>query len=99
MRKESSGCEFLSGVMCAEEMGCGRKWVIWVILGAGTVSWRQEMLLKDFTDDELTTLAGSSLQNGTARTLKAFLRGGVDKRRSLISSQSGHLAPTESSFY
>ncbi len=27
----SLGCEFLRGSMCAEGMGCGRRWVRWVL--------------------------------------------------------------------
>ncbi len=29
-------CEFLRGSMCAEGMGCERKWVKWVLRGTGT---------------------------------------------------------------
>ncbi len=31
-------CEFLRGSMCAEGMGCGRRWVSWVLRGTGTAS-------------------------------------------------------------
>ncbi len=34
----SLGCEFLRGSMCAEGMGCGRRWVKWVLRGTGTAS-------------------------------------------------------------
>ncbi len=34
----SLGCEFLLGLMCAEGMGCGRRWVRWVLRGTGTAS-------------------------------------------------------------
>ncbi len=34
--KGSLGCEFLRGWMCAEGMGCGRRWVRWVLRGTGT---------------------------------------------------------------
>ncbi len=34
----SLGFEFLRGSMCAEGMGCGRRWVRWVIRGTGTAS-------------------------------------------------------------
>ncbi len=36
--EESLGCEFLRGSMCAEGMGCGRRWVRWVLRGTGTAS-------------------------------------------------------------
>ncbi len=29
---------FLRGSMCAEGMGCGRRWVLWVLQGPGTAS-------------------------------------------------------------
>ncbi len=29
--------------MCAEGMGCGRKWATWVLQGTGTASWRAEV--------------------------------------------------------
>ncbi len=32
------GVRFLLGCMCAEGMGCGRRWVIWVLRGTGTAS-------------------------------------------------------------
>ncbi len=32
------GCEFLLGWMCVEGMGCGRRWVRWVLRGTGTAS-------------------------------------------------------------
>ncbi len=32
------GYEFLRGSMCAEGMGCGRRWVRWVLRGTGTVT-------------------------------------------------------------
>ncbi len=32
------GCAFLRGSMFAEGMGCGSKWVIWVLWGTGTAS-------------------------------------------------------------
>ncbi len=34
----SLGCEFLRGLMCAEGMGCGRRWVRWVLRGTGTAT-------------------------------------------------------------
>ncbi len=34
----SLGCEFLRGWMCAEGMGCGRRWITWVLRGTGTAS-------------------------------------------------------------
>ncbi len=34
----SLGCEFLRGWMCAKGMGCGRRWVRWVLRGTGTAS-------------------------------------------------------------
>ncbi len=34
----SLGCEYLRGWMCAEGMGCGRRWVRWVLPGTGTAS-------------------------------------------------------------
>ncbi len=34
----SLGCEFLRGSICAEGMGCGRRWVKWVLRGTGTAS-------------------------------------------------------------
>ncbi len=34
----SLGCAFLRGSMCAEGMGCGRRWVRWVLRGTGTAS-------------------------------------------------------------
>ncbi len=30
--------DFLRGSMCAEGMGCERRWVRWVLRGTGTVS-------------------------------------------------------------
>ncbi len=30
--------EFLRGLMCAEWMGCGSRWVRWVLRGTGTAS-------------------------------------------------------------
>ncbi len=35
---ESFGCIFLLGSMCAEGMGCERRWVRWVLLGIGTAN-------------------------------------------------------------
>ncbi len=32
------GVSALRGLMCAGGMGCGRRWVRWVLRGAGTVS-------------------------------------------------------------
>ncbi len=37
------GVRFLRGWMCAEGMGCGRRWVIWVLRGTGTASWHPEV--------------------------------------------------------
>ncbi len=34
------GVSFLRVSMCAEGMGCGRRWVIWVLRGTGTASGR-----------------------------------------------------------
>ncbi len=34
----SLGCKFLLGWMCAEGMGCGRRWIRWVLWGTGTAS-------------------------------------------------------------
>ncbi len=34
----SLGCEFLYGSVRAEGMGCGRRWVRWVLRGTGTAS-------------------------------------------------------------
>ncbi len=34
--ERSLGCEFLRGPMCAEEIGCGKRWVRWVLRGTGT---------------------------------------------------------------
>ncbi len=34
----SLGCELLRGSMCAEGMGCGRRWARWVLRGTGTAS-------------------------------------------------------------
>ncbi len=34
----SLGCEFWLGWMCAEGMGCGRRWVRRVLRGTGTAS-------------------------------------------------------------
>ncbi len=34
----SLGFEFMLGWMCAEGMGCGRRWVRWVLRGTGTAS-------------------------------------------------------------
>ncbi len=34
----SLGCEFLRGWMRAEGIGCGRRWVRWVLQGTGTAS-------------------------------------------------------------
>ncbi len=31
---------FASGSMCAKEMGCWRRWVLYVLQGTGAVSWR-----------------------------------------------------------
>ncbi len=53
--------EFLGGVKCAEEMGCGRRWVIWVLQGTGNA----RSVMKDFTVDVLTIPAGILFQNGT----------------------------------
>ncbi len=36
--KGSVRCEFLRGSMCAEGMGCGRRWVRWVLRGTGIAS-------------------------------------------------------------
>ncbi len=41
--KRACECEFLSGVGCAEGMGCARKWAIWVPLSTGAGSWRPEV--------------------------------------------------------
>ncbi len=38
MWEGSFGCEFLRGSMCAEGMGCGRRWVRWVLRGTETAS-------------------------------------------------------------
>ncbi len=32
------GVNFLHGSMCAEGMGCGRRWVRWVLWGKGTTN-------------------------------------------------------------
>ncbi len=32
------GVSFLRGLMCAKGMGCGRRWVRWVLRGTGTAS-------------------------------------------------------------
>ncbi len=32
----SLGCKFLRGSMCVEGMGCGMRWVRWVLRGTGT---------------------------------------------------------------
>ncbi len=37
------GVRFLRGSLCAEGMGCGRRWVIWVLWGTGTASGRAEV--------------------------------------------------------
>ncbi len=34
----SLGCGFLCGSMCAEGMGCGRRWVRSILRGTGTAS-------------------------------------------------------------
>ncbi len=34
----SLGCEFLHGSMCAEGMGCGRRWLRWVLRGTWIAS-------------------------------------------------------------
>ncbi len=34
----SLGCDFLRGSMSAEGMGCGRRWVRWVLRGTETAS-------------------------------------------------------------
>ncbi len=59
---------FLRGSMCAEEMGCGRRWVIWVLRG----TWPSRSVLNNFTESALTISAGSLLQHGTAKIMKAF---------------------------
>ncbi len=38
--KGSFGVRSLSGPMCAEGMGGGKRWVLWVLRGTGTASWR-----------------------------------------------------------
>ncbi len=49
------GVRFLRGSMCAEGMGCKRRWVRWVLRGKYV----------------LTISAGSLFQNGAARIVKA----------------------------
>ncbi len=53
------GREFLSGVMCAEGMGCGRRWVMLILLGKGTSRLASRSVLKDFRDEALTTSAAT----------------------------------------
>ncbi len=48
--------------MCAEGMGCGRRKVIWVLLGTGTASWRPDVSWRIL----LTISVGSLFQNGTS---------------------------------
>ncbi len=43
MLKESGGNEFVSGIVCAEGMGCGRKKVLRVLLGTETASLRPKV--------------------------------------------------------
>ncbi len=38
IREGSLECDILRGSMCAEGMGCGRRWVRWVLRGTGTAS-------------------------------------------------------------
>ncbi len=37
--KGSLGCEFLRESMCAEGMGCGRRWAKWVLRGTVRVQF------------------------------------------------------------
>ncbi len=46
-------CEFLRGSMCAEGMGCGRRWVYLGTSGNRDCQWASRSALKDFTDDAL----------------------------------------------
>ncbi len=41
--KGQVGVSFLSGVMCAEGIGWGRTWVIWVLHDSGTACLRPEV--------------------------------------------------------
>ncbi len=66
------GVIFLREPMCAEGMGCGRRWVRWVLRGTGIGS-----VLKDFTEDALTISAGSLFQNGKANNISV---GGTCRR-------------------
>ncbi len=44
IREGSLGYEFLRGSTCAEEMGCGRRWVRRVLRGTGTARGFKECL-------------------------------------------------------
>ncbi len=44
----SLGCEFLRGSMCAEGMGCGRRWVRWALRGTGTATEDAFVILATF---------------------------------------------------
>ncbi len=67
-------CEFLRGSMCAEGMGCGRRWVRRVGPSGNRDCQRaSRSALKDFTDDALTISPKWDSPNGegelaTART-------------------------------
>ncbi len=49
--------------MCAERMGCGKRWVIWILRGTGTASGRPGVsrLLKVNCEGELATAGTTSL--------------------------------------
>ncbi len=65
--KSNLGVTFLRGPMCAEGMGCKRRWVRWVLWGTGTAPGHPGVSRKYV----LTISAGSLFQNGAARIVKA----------------------------
>ncbi len=61
---------FLRGLMRAEGMGYGRRWVRWVRWGTGTASGHAVVSLKD----ALSISAGRLFRKGAARLVKANWR-------------------------
>ncbi len=71
----SLGCEFLRGSMCAEGMGCRRRWVRWVLRGTGTASghpgvpWKISPTIRWLSQPDSPNGEGELVTAGTASLL------------------------------
>ncbi len=64
---------FLRGSVCAEGMACGKRWVIWVLQGTGTVSWRRKCL-EGFHRGFADYLSRQFVPKSDTRMVKAYWR-------------------------